>query len=441
MKKEKSNAMSYDLIGGKDVMPILAFYGPRDHYWAKDLEVDPSPDMFTDEYYKTIAESGVKIIAYSNTDYEEQPDLMKKNLELASKYGLGHYVLDSALQNYAKEDPTNLEKIEKRLEEYRHYPAFCGIHVVDEPSIEGYRPCGNRDICNYAEQVDMLQKLGIRCFAAMLPLYGLYEVEGMQELYHNYLEEYCRVFNPEVLIYDHYPFTDAGATRLDIYFWNMSVVREHAKKHNLPFGVCIQAGGQWNDHLGHFDSVPYYPNQGQFEWNVNTCLAMGAKQLEYFPLIQPYHFAWAETKPFDFERNGLISLDGRKTQWYYYAQKINKHIEAIDEVLMNSANQGLVVSSEKAREDLKATNCVISNGTFEELTSVTGEALIGCFNYEGKTALYVVNYDMESEQKITLGFNQVCNVSMTKNAESSCATGETLTLGMAPGEGILVVVD
>lgn len=441
MKKEKLNTMYYDLIGGKDVMPIMAFYGPRDHYWAKDMEKDISPDMFTDEYFKMFAECGVNIITYSNTDYSEHPDLMKKNLDLAAKYGMGHYVLDDVLQKYAQEEPDNLDRIEKRVEEYRHHPAFCGIHVVDEPTIEGYRPNVNKDIINYAEEVSMLQKLDIRCFAAFLPLYGLYEVDGMQELYHHYLEEYCRVFNPEILIYDHYPFTDVGATRLDIYFWNMSVVREHAMKHDLPFGVCIQAGGQWNDHLGHFDSVPYYPNQGQFDWNVNTCLAMGAKQIEYFPLVQPYHFAWAETKQFDFDRNGLIGADGRKTQWYYYAQKINKHIAAIDEVLMNSVDKGLVVSSEKAKEDLRATNCVIESGTFEELTAVSGEAFVGCFNYEGKTALYVVNYDMESEQEIRLEFNRVCSVSITKNAENSCATGETLMLDMAPGEGVLVVID
>ena len=47
---------------------------------------------------------------------------------------------------------------------------------------------------------------------------------------------------------------------------------------------------------------------------------------------------------YDNARN-FMRENGNKNQWYYYAQNINKHIAAIDEVLMKSVHKGIVLSS------------------------------------------------------------------------------------------------
>ena len=157
--------------------------------------------------------------------------------------------------------------------------------------------------------------------------------------------------------------------------------------------------------------------------------------------MQPYQFTLAEEGKWDFERNGILGAMGNQTQWYYYAQEINKHIAAIDEVLMNSVNKGVIVSGEQAKADMSLTTCEIKDGTFHQLKSVTGDAMVGCFNYQGKTALYVVNYSMEHAQKITLTFDGSQNVKMIQNAEESYVKGKALTLDMAAGEGILLVLE
>ena len=160
-----------------------------------------------------------------------------------------------------------------------------------------------------------------------------------------------------------------------------------------------------------------------------------------FPLIQPYHFAWAESTEYDFSRNGLIGGDGRKNQWYYYAQKVNKQIAAIDEVLLNTTFQGVIAKGEKAKKDLSPTNCVIASENFEELISVKGDTLIGCFKYEGKTALYVVNYDMEKAGQITLSFDGKQHLQVIQNAKETYVGTDGITLEMEAGEGILIVVE
>lgn len=446
MEKKTPTIVDIPFIGGKDVMPITGFWGPHPHHWKEEElkgKEDPYAETINDEYFKMIADCGINKLNHCHTDYSKYPEEMKKSLELASKYGIGYIVKDEALIEYAKDENADLDKIAERIAEYKDYPAFCGVYVVDEPKTEEYSIGGPglRYVPEFAHTISALRKLNVRYRGGALPIYEQYDMEGWQQKYKNYLEDYCEVFQPEILQYDHYPFVNHTPPRMDIYFWNLSMVRDCAQRHNIPFGVTVQTGGQWNDDCNHFDSIPYYPNEGQFTWNVNTCLAMGAKTVCYFPLIQPWHFAWAKSKEYDFERNGIIGGDGRKNQWYYYAQKINKQIAAIDEVLMNSVNEGLIAIAEQAKEDLKTTNCVIASETFEQLISVQGEALIGCFNYEGKTALYVVNYDMEHEQKITLEFNQTCNMKIIKNAESSKVTAEKLEFDMVAGEGVLVVIE
>lgn len=128
--------------------------------------------------------------------------------------------------------------------------------------------------------------------------------------------------------------------------------------------------------------------------------------------------------------------------WYNFAQNINKHIEVIDEVLMNSVNKGVIITGEQAKKDMElATSCVIDSGAFQELLSVTGDAMVGCFNYNGKTALYVVNYSMEYAQHITLNLNEAHDVTVMQNAETSYVNAKNLQLDMAAGEGVLVVIE
>ena len=73
--------------------------------------------------------------------------------------------------------------------------------------------------------------------------------------------------------------------------------------------------------------------------------------------------------------------------------------------------------------------------------SVNGDAFVGCFNYNGKTALYVVNYSMEYAQYITLHFNEAQNIRMIQNCETSYVNAKNLTLDIATGEGILLVIE
>ena len=442
MEAEESKAVSFGFIGGKDVMPITGYYGPFHSYQSTDGNA--FPNYVSDEYMKMIADAGLNMIVYNDLSYARTPELAETYLDLADKYGLGIFVNDTKITGYAGKTDISPAELAEQIARYADHDCFCGMYLIDEPGAAYYEPGnGKRLISRYVELADVLHNdLGLITYINMFPIWD-YEIK--KESYEKYVKEVCESLNPKVLMWDMYPFDSAEGAKegYQVYFYNMNLIREYSKKMHIPFWAFIQAGHQWNDAKEKFDSkLPYYPNESQFQWNVNTSLAFGAQGIQYFPILQPEHFAYAKSTEWDFQRNGLIGANGNKNQWYYYAQNINKHIAAIDEVLMNSVHKGIIITSEQAQTDMElAMSCVIESGEFQELLSVTGDAMVGCFNYSGKTALYVVNYDMEHAQNITLNLNTTHDVKVIQNTETSYVNAKNLKLDMAAGEGVLVVIE
>ncbi len=435
MKQEKSRAISIDYLGGKDVMPITGYFGPYLH------DYEHLPYYFTDEVFELIAGSGINLMVYSAADYATHPELVEQNLERGEKYGVGIFVTDSSIVERKEQDALTVDEVEKQIANYKNYKAYCGMYVIDEPTTPYF--CmgdGSRLIPKYEAVSEILQKdLNQLCYINLLPIYN-FEPETRVN-YERYVNEFCDVLQPKVVLWDYYPFDKSREGKMEVYFYNMNVIREAAMQRNLPFWAFIQAGSQWNDGWKKFDvEKPYWPNESQFNWNVNTSLAFGAQGIQYFPLLQPVQFTLTADEKGDYGCNGIIGAMCNKTQWYYYAQTINKHIAAIDEVLMNCVHKGVIASGEQVKKDLSTTTCVIEAGNFEQLKSVQGDAMVGCFNYQGKTALYTVNYSFEHAQNISLEFEGAQNLKIIQNAKESEATADILTLDMAAGEGILIVI-
>lgn len=334
----------------------------------------------------------------------------------------------------------SVSSLSERIANYSSYDSFAGLYLVDEPTTDYYQSGdGSKNIANYKRLASVLQKdLGLTVFANMFPVWNL---NSNQSAYEQYVEEYCETIQPKFLSWDNYPFDSDEET--NVYFYNMSLVREKAQKYQLPFWATIQAGGQLSGITteGVETDEDTLPTKGEFNWNVNTCLAFGVQGIDYYPLIQPIKSSYAPNGTYDYSRNGVIGADGSLHNWYYYAQEINTHIKSIDKVLMNSVNKGILVSGDNATQDTNLTNCVIESGTFRELQSVTGEAIVGCFNYNGKTALYVVNHNMASNENITLNFDKEHHVKVVRSAKTSFIKGQNLQFDLAAGEGALVVIE
>ena len=442
MEKEEVPEFNFGLDG--DVMPIYGYYGPIASYINRDGNT--LPDYITDEYFKMIADVGINLITHSDVDYTGYSDLVNKSLDLCEKYGIGYMVKDSKILEYANREDITAAEVGERLAEYADHPAFSGVFLVDEPRSQYWQPGdGSKLLPKYENIMNIFQNdLDVVGYHSPFPIWDMDKAKN-KENYEKYIAEYFEYLHPQFITIAHYPFYPEQYPDTDDiaeYFYNVSLIRDYTNKDNVPFIGTVQAGSQWNDEKQIFDSVtPYYPSEGQFNWNAHTLLAMGSRGIGYFPILQPEHFAWAESAEWDSQRNGLIGALGNKTMWYNFAQNVNKQVAAIDEVLMNAAHKGIVVNGERTEKETKYIECKIKSGQFQQLQSLTGEAIVGCFNYQGKTALYVVNNDMEYAQKVTLHLNEACNMRLIQNAESSYVNAKNLTLDMAAGEGVLVVIE
>ena len=488
MDKADSKAVSFDFIGGDLVMPIAGYYGPYPFYVSGYQGKHEEILYITDDMFKAIADMGINLILYSDTDYNRNKDKQAviDTLNFGEKHGIGIFVTDSFVHGKAGSESISVSDLKNRIANYAEYPAFCGMYLVDEPSTSYYMQ-GEDDTNNidkYGLLANALQyDLDLYCHMNMYPWS---RTSGEKEAYDQYVNEFCNTLKPRILSWDKYPFESSDT--LDVYFYNMSLMREKSEQYHVPFWAAIQAGGNWTN----ANATP--PNEAQFYWNVNTCLAFGAQGIHYFPLLQPMQFANSGTKEepiWDYDKSGLIGADGKPNSgddakangaWYDYAKSINKQIAAVDEVLMNAKNLGVIVNAaeegekgeawfdieevksvlddttlascvlkagidteyyvEKGFLDYKSTNTKPDTGlVWQELRNVDGDVLIGCFNYNGKTALYVVNYDMDSEQKITLNFDETHAIRMTRKAATTTQTADTWELTMDAGEGVLLVLE
>ncbi len=431
------------MIGSESVMAITGYAGP-----SMNMSSEAVMDTFlSDECMSMISDIGINNIVYTDMDYKAAKLPVKKYLDLGAKYDVGIFVTDSRIStDMADGTDVDTETLLSYLADYKDHPGFAGLYLVDEPSTDYfYNKSGNPRISNYKKIAPALEEQDIFYYANMYPgdndgwLGNLYESN-----FERYVGEFCDTFNSGVIMWDRYVWDNDRVANYQDYFYCLDLMRNKAIEKNEQFWGYIQAGAQWvgGDWQGIESTKPYYPDEGQFNWNVNTTLAFGAKGIQYFPLIQPKQFSYTTTDGvYDFERNGLIGANGVKTQWYDYAKNINKHIVAIDDVLMDSEHKGIIVKSSTAENDLKWAKNVKRYTTYNELQSITGNAMVGCFDYNGKTALYVVNYDNENAGEVTLTFNGTYDIRKVQNVVNSHVNSNYIKLELAAGEGVLLVVD
>lgn len=424
-----------------DAMPIGAYYGPIASYTNEKWGYT-SKDFLEDKYFQMIAECGVNLITTVDCDYENEPQNLIKTMELCEKYQIRILVKDNGL----KPEMSEME-LEERMKAYSGYQSFAGIRVIDEPEVDyfpekydGISKIMTRPLANFQELSTKINKFEeLLGYTNLFPYY--FWMKPTTEDYQRYLDEYCETCQPKMISFDHYPFDyEEREKAYKIYFTNMSMIRETAKRFGISYWAFVQCGGQW--HSAKKPSIPYFPLEGEFFWNVNTCLAMGAKGIQYFPLVQPHWFALTPDG-IDQNRSGLIAADGSTTMWYNYAKRANRQIAAIDEVLMYATHEG-VIAVGKAVEHTVDVKCVIEGNRFRELMDVKTQdagALVGCFDYHEKTALYVVNYDMYAAQEITLELNGVYKLMSISGKGTEVFSTNHFTFTPQKGEAGLLVIE
>ena len=432
-----------DFLNKENKMPIVGFYGPHvpDYTSSNGWEI---PDYSAESYFQMLQECGINLINYFNNDYAASPDAVRKILELGEKYDICMYVYDSRL----KPDMT-AEEIKSCINEYSHYRSFKGVNICDEPGSPDYGQTARllENYYNISQTVNSMDGVTgfINLFAFHPDWIGVDNNTIWKErpYFEAYVDACCKGCAVKVLSEDYYIFDAHSVENSKDYFENLEILNEYAQKYNIPYWMHIQLGGQWNDTLNEKESADYYPMPTEVIWNVNTSLACGAKGIAYFPLLQPYYFAYAPNGEMDFKRNGLIKANGEKSVWFEAVKQVNAQIQAVDEYLMQMNLKQMVAKGHyaklnlpKATESYGALKSVVLGDEFNPYGTV-----IGCFDYNGKPAFYVVNNDIHETQEITLQLNDTYKVRVISAEENQESKADSCTISLSKASAALVLLE
>lgn len=425
---------------GDDVFPIGAWMAP-----PYQNDITPIPDNYiTDQAYKDIADSGINLIYALYDLCENTGDItternqnVLKALQYADKYGVAYFARD--WNEMALMEESDTQDMRVLYDEFDKVPSFSGILVQDEPGLIHFD--------NLAQMKTNFDKYfeGKTFYTNMMPTYatenqlnnGAASGGGNPstiELYEKYVDEFLDKVKPQMFSYDFYPMVNSYPNIQSGYFRNMSIVAEKTAEAGIPFWTFIQSCS-WG-------STVRICNQAEIDWQVNTALAYGAKGIQYFTYWTPYDDSGTNPGFYpsrsDEQIGAMVSHDGKKQDMYYRVQKTNINLTEVGKVLLDCGFAGIVQHGESP-DEIPAQDLLTD---FRQLKSVSGaDAIVGCFDRNGKTVLYVVNNSILSERdnaEISLSFESSLSYEVTQNGQKTTGEGETLTLTLNAGEGALV---
>jgi hypothetical protein len=359
------------------LLPALAVFAllpvkHADAWKQKDFVLSfwwpPPPAETTTERYKQIADAGFNWVLGGNG--VSNPGPSKAMLEAARKNKLKALVLDDRVYGGK---PGGVDAVVK---EYGDSPALEGFLVKDEPNTSEFPAL--RDTVAALKKAD-----GNRlAFINLLPTYASVAQLGAPT-YEEYVKQYLDVVKPEVLCFDHYPFTSSGE-RAD-YLENLEIIRRQALSARIPFWLFIQSEG--------IEGAYRSPTETELRIQVFTALAYGARGILYFTYWTPE--SGGGEKHFD----GILTREGKTRAHYEWVKRLHEEIRPTLALMMNLKSRDVY----QVGKPPQGTRAVPDDDIFEK---VEGDpATLGTFDGPGgRRFIWVVNRSASRSAKVTLDF-------------------------------------
>lgn len=449
MTPEQPNVYSFDRFGD-EVMPIGGYIGPTPGFgWNGNYY----PSQITDHHFGMVADCGLNFIVGMKPDYKQQSQDVLDCLYYADKNDVMYFVRDTGLFEVTEKNAANpdkylyvsLSEFKERTLAYSQYDSFAGIVCRDEPWANMFDQC-EKILYYFDETFDDNKLLYLNSHSMQCPAgwFGGGSSSKVPEERAMTLEQYMDAWYESFptlgyYSYDTYPFLKEDTDFIRPFmFENYSLVRRKSEAAGVPFWTFMQVGGRWSG-----STEWRYINEGEMLWQVNTALAFGAKGYTYYSYnCPPEQINSAEGD------EGLVGRGGQKNENWYFAQKANAQTKACDHILMKSQYKGMIRVLNDRNDstsllELPAIETEGLNGKFREVKSITGDnSITGCFNYQGKTMLYVVNNSITKDKaKVTINFDDYRTYSVIQRAQERTGLSKKLTLTFAPGEGACIVID
>ena len=343
---------------------------------------------------------------------------LRSGIDERIKHGIGIVAIGVEWERADK--PEKAESFEANLKskvsQWAKEPAFAAYRLKDEPGAVSFPAL--------AKTQDRLKELDPDhwCYNNLFPTYAPVNEKDnylQSRNYQEYVDKYMEMCRPEVLSYDHYGIRTNNVVTAD-YYENLEIIRTAALKHNVPF---------WAFAL----STPLRPGfpeptDGNLRFQLYSCLAYGARGLQYFTYGEAEGFA------------GFVSHGGEKQPVYHLAKRVNREIQNIGALLLSLRSTAVRHTSPQPRG---TTWLYEGHGGIRECS---GEAVLGFFEGpKDSTYVLVVNRNPWRRSKVVLAFDD--KIESVGEVDRSNPGGTvravnlddgSLTLALSPGDGRLL---
>lgn len=280
---------------------------PVTTYWSGPGCSGKNHPPLTETWLERLREGGF------NTVWATTPE----ELDLAGKFGMRViYALkpDSMRPKFDLDDPEQVAWLTERVNAVKDHPALYIYQHYDEAPATMFP-----DLARVSEFVESLDPKH-PCWHNLLPTYAPNRLLGTEgeppRAYWEHLVQFCDIYRPKFLTYDHYQFCESG-DKSD-YLFNLGMMRRMASAEGVPFWNGLQ-GCQWVVKDRASPRAPRVPTPEEMRYLVYSTAAYGAQGLYWYVFCRVNHTG-AMCEP-----DGTVNPDGK----FEEVSRINRAFVAI----------------------------------------------------------------------------------------------------------------
>lgn len=298
---------------------------------------------------------------------------------------------------------SNKQRFFETIDKVKDSNVVIGYNIIDEPNHNLFGFLGS--IANKLREYVGPNKL---IFCNLLPNYGpdsmlAQTIAEDSSAYQAYLESYIEKVKTDLLYFDYYPYTtskESDEGMIARMLTNLSDIRNAGAKNGIQTGGFLQSS-RWGDYK---DGVWYgtrIPDQTEYKFLMHIHLLFGCKSLSNF-------LYWSRDGSDPDQRvkgyfEGLVTYQGEETDLYDIVKKQNQDLHAMKGIYLDYKHEAFIAKNLKDVYT-KAISKELLQDSYKELIDIKSgaEILVGCFQKEGNTGLYVMNFNYRQGEKSKL---------------------------------------
>lgn len=369
-------------------------------------------------------------------------------IELAEKFGMKHYVLNSNIYNIER-NKKNYQWLDDfaELATYKMSQAFAGHFLADEPKhiAASLSQTELEELVNAYKAYKAAFPEG-EAFINLLPSTSTEFV--LESTYKSYVQYYIDnialdkngVKGTGYVSFDHYPLQEEGIT--EAHLRNLELVAELCRENNLELRTYIKASESGDTERG----IRATESVNDLYMQIYSALAYGSKEIIYYQFTD---HTVADGSAGDAVISGASLM---KNDVYKWAAQANNEVAAFSAAYMNFKWKSASVFGKTSIKQF--SNLKSKAGAYGSLTSVSSSASVlvgnfddadGTYSYGAQNAYMVVNYgdpqDGTAAQSIALTFSGKTRALVYENGQARVVTltSNVLNLNLEVGEGAFVI--